>query len=133
MRVLETVLYAENLEEAARFYREVLGLKQIAKEAGKHAVFQAENVILQVFKPSSSSETPPEGAHLPLPPHGASGAGHLCFELAADDFEYWIEVLLLEDIEIDADFEWPQGGRSLYFRDPAGNSLEFAERRIWDS
>jgi len=29
------------------------------------------------------------------------------------------------------DFEWPQGGRSIYFRDPAGNSLEFAEPRIW--
>ena len=27
--------------------------------------------------------------------------------------------------------EWPQGGRSLYFRDPAGNSLEVASPRIW--
>ncbi|MGN6582964.1 MAG: glyoxalase/bleomycin resistance/extradiol dioxygenase family protein, partial [Rhizobiaceae bacterium] len=23
------------------------------------------------------------------------------------------------------------GGRSIYFRDPAGNSIEFAEPRIW--
>jgi catechol 2,3-dioxygenase-like lactoylglutathione lyase family enzyme len=23
------------------------------------------------------------------------------------------------------------GGRSIYFRDPSGNSLEFAEPRIW--
>ena len=32
---------------------------------------------------------------------------------------------------IEADFEWPGGGRSIYFRDPAGNCLEFAEPRIW--
>ena len=34
-------------------------------------------------------------------------------------------------IAIEADFEWPGGGRSIYFRDPAGNCLEFAEPRIW--
>ena len=34
-------------------------------------------------------------------------------------------------IAIEADFEWPGGGRSLYVRDPAGNSVEFAEPRIW--
>ena len=36
-----------------------------------------------------------------------------------------------KDIAIEADFEWPQGGRSIYFRDPSGNSIEFAEPRIW--
>jgi hypothetical protein len=34
-------------------------------------------------------------------------------------------------VAIEADFEWPKGGRSIYFRDPAGNSVEFAEPRIW--
>ncbi|MEE9589465.1 MAG: glyoxalase/bleomycin resistance/extradiol dioxygenase family protein, partial [Hyphomicrobiaceae bacterium] len=29
------------------------------------------------------------------------------------------------------DFEWPGGGRSIYFRDPSGNCLEIAEPRIW--
>jgi hypothetical protein len=32
---------------------------------------------------------------------------------------------------IEADFEWPAGGHSIYFRDPAGNCLEFAEPKIW--
>jgi catechol 2,3-dioxygenase-like lactoylglutathione lyase family enzyme len=45
-------------------------------------------------------------------------------------------VLLLFDPEgrgivIEADFEWPQGGRSIYFRDPAGNSIEIANPKIW--
>ena len=34
-------------------------------------------------------------------------------------------------IAIEADFVWPGGGRSIYFRDPSGNSLEFGEPKIW--
>ena len=34
-------------------------------------------------------------------------------------------------VEIEVDYLWPGGGRSIYFRDPAGNSLEFAEPSIW--
>ena len=34
-------------------------------------------------------------------------------------------------VGIETEFEWPQGGRSIYVRDPAGNSIEFAEPRIW--
>ena len=37
-----------------------------------------------------------------------------------------------EGVFIEADFELPEGGRSIYFRDPAGNCLEFAEPRIWN-
>ncbi len=32
---------------------------------------------------------------------------------------------------IESEFEWPQGGHSIYIRDPSGNSIEFAEPRIW--
>jgi catechol 2,3-dioxygenase-like lactoylglutathione lyase family enzyme len=29
------------------------------------------------------------------------------------------------------EFDWPNGAHSMYFRDPAGNSLEIAERALW--
>ena len=32
----------------------------------------------------------------------------------------------------EADFAWPGGGRSVYVRDPAGNSIEFADPAIWE-
>ena len=32
---------------------------------------------------------------------------------------------------IEQEVDWPRGGRSFYFRDPAGNSLELATPRIW--
>ncbi len=37
-----------------------------------------------------------------------------------------------EGVAIEADFRWPNGARSLYFRDPAGNSLECAEAKLWN-
>ena len=40
-------------------------------------------------------------------------------------------------VAIEADFRWPggdgvPGARSIYVRDPAGNSVEFAEPRLWN-
>jgi hypothetical protein len=34
-------------------------------------------------------------------------------------------------VAIEHEATWPRGGRSFYFRDPAGNSLELATPRIW--
>jgi hypothetical protein len=34
-------------------------------------------------------------------------------------------------VAIESEVSWPGGGRSLYVRDPAGNSLEFASADIW--
>ena len=39
--------------------------------------------------------------------------------------------LLDWNIPLDAEFDWPNGARSLYVRDPSGNSVEFAEGHLW--
>tara|TARA_Y100000815_G_scaffold131031_1_gene118280 strand:- start:993 stop:1163 length:171 start_codon:yes stop_codon:yes gene_type:complete len=41
--------------------------------------------------------------------------------------------LLAAGVEVDTEFDWPHGPRSLYVRDPAGNSVEFAEPHLWGS
>ncbi len=67
-----------------------------------------------------------------MPPHGAIGDGHICFRASADELDLWRERLEAAGVAIEADFIWPaSGGRSIYFRDPAGNCLEFAEPKIW--
>ena len=43
----------------------------------------------------------------------------------------WRERLSAEGIAIEKEVDWPGGGRSIYFRDPAGNSVELASARIW--
>ena len=67
-----------------------------------------------------------------MPSHGARGPGHLCFAATAEEITRWRTYLTGKGIAIEADFEWPNGGRSIYFRDPSGNSVEFAEPRIWE-
>lgn len=131
MHVLESGLYAENLEETAAFYADVLGLERIAEAEGRHVFFRAGAGVVLLFRASTTRQPPAPGARVPVPPHGADGPGHLCFAASAAEIERWRGRLRAAGVEIEADFEWPQGGRSIYFRDPAGNSLEMAEPRIW--
>jgi catechol 2,3-dioxygenase-like lactoylglutathione lyase family enzyme len=129
--VLETVLYAPDLDAAEAFYRDLLGLDLYAKSAGRQIFFRLPEQMLLIFNPDATIVPPGRGAALPVPPHGARGPGHVCFGASAEEIEAWRARLEAAGIAIEADFEWPGGGRSIYFRDPAGNCLEFAEPRIW--
>jgi catechol 2,3-dioxygenase-like lactoylglutathione lyase family enzyme len=127
--VLETALYVDDLEKAAHFYGEVLGLELISKMAGRHVFFRCGESLVLLFNAAATRVALP-GA-LPVPTHGASGQGHVCFRASSVEMDAWIVRLRGQGIAIEADFEWPNGGRSIYFRDPSGNSLEFGEPKIW--
>src|SRR5690625_1820111 len=132
MRILEAALYAENLEETAEFYERILELERIVTVPGRHVFFRAGEAVFLLFRPSATRKPPSPEARVQVPPHGVEGEGHICFSGCAEEIERWRETLAREGIEIEADFTWPQGGRSIYFRDPAGNSIEIAEPRIWN-
>ena len=84
-----------------------------------------------LFDPAAT-ERPPSGPPLPVPPHGARGPGHVAFAATAAELDRWRERLVAARVEIEADFLWPGGARSIYVRDPAGNSVELTEPRLWD-
>ncbi len=128
--ILETVLYADDLPAAKTFYRDMLGLELYSEEPGRHVFFRCGDLMLLIFDPGVT-QTPSSSSSLPVPAHGALGPGHVCFRADAAGIAAWCDRLHGAGVDIEADFEWPQGGRSIYFRDPAGNSLEFAELRIW--
>jgi catechol 2,3-dioxygenase-like lactoylglutathione lyase family enzyme len=130
--VLETVLYARDLDAIERFYCDVLGLKLTAKAPARQVFFKCADQMLLIFNPEATEVAPPADAKLPVPPHGARGPGHVCFRASAEEIARWHAHLTARGVHIEADFEWPGGGRSIYFRDPAGNCLEFAEPRIWN-
>jgi len=130
--ILEAALYVSDLDVAERFYSDVLGLDVITHAEGRHVFFRCGKGVVLLFNASATEIPPPPDAKLPVPPHGARGPGHLCFAASAQEIERWKERLEAKGIAIEADFEWPKGGRSIYFRDPSGNSLEFAEPRIWN-
>ena len=128
--VLETILYAENLDEVEQFYEEVLGLEKVHRDPYRQVFFRCGEAMLLIFNPDETRKEAKPGA-LPVPAHGATGPGHVCFRANSEQIEEWVKKLTKAGIEIESDFRWPSGGRSLYFRDPAGNSLEFAEPKIW--
>jgi catechol 2,3-dioxygenase-like lactoylglutathione lyase family enzyme len=135
--ILESALYVDDLDTAEVFYGEILGLTRITKADGRHVFFRCGEGVLLLFNAAATEVPPPADARLPVPPHGAHGPGHLCFRASSREIEAWKQRLESKGIAIEADFEWPPfgkgsgGGRSIYFRDPAGNSLEFAEPTIW--
>jgi catechol 2,3-dioxygenase-like lactoylglutathione lyase family enzyme len=129
--ILETILYASDLDAAEAFYTGVLGLELYSKQAGRQVFYRCGSQMLLIFDPSQTVKPPPAGAQLPVPPHGAHGHGHACFAATAGEIDAWRAHLEAHGVAIEADFVWPSGGRSIYFRDPAGNCLEFAEPRIW--
>lgn len=129
--VLESSLYADDLDAAERFYGTTLGLERIAKVEDRHVFFRCGSGMVLIFKPDATME-PPSNPQMPVPPHGAKGPGHLCFRLPKGAMDDWVARLQAAGVAVEADFCWPNGARSFYFRDPAGNSLECAEARLWN-
>lgn len=128
--VLETVLYAVDLEATESFYRDVLGMEPFSKQAGRQLFYRCGDQVILIFDPEATRQPPKPGA-LPVPPHGMAGEGHVCFRASAQEIDAWRRLLEQKGVAIEADFLWPSGGRSIYFRDPVGNCLEFAEPKIW--
>lgn len=128
--ILETVLYAGDLPAAEKFYAGVLGLEVIRSD-NRQVFFRCGDGVLLIFNPAETTKPVDANSPYPVPAHGTSGNGHACFRASAEEIEDWKNRLEQNGVGIEADFKWPSGGRSIYFRDPAGNSLEFAEPNIW--
>lgn len=128
--LLEAALYAHDLDAAEAFYGGLLGLERVVRAGDRHVFFRVGDAILLIFNPEET-EQPNPGAKFPVPPHGARGPGHVCFAATRAEIDAWRTRLAAAGIGIEADFDWPNGARSIYFRDPAGNSIEMAERGLW--
>ena len=126
--VLETALYADDLEAAAAFYSDVIGLVEHSRADGRHVFFGCGPGMLLIFR-AEATRVP--GTGLPVPPHAASGEGHVCFRVPVADLEAWASHFHREGVEIESDFLWPNGARSIYVRDPARNSVEISEPKLW--
>jgi catechol 2,3-dioxygenase-like lactoylglutathione lyase family enzyme len=124
--VIETGIYVDDLQAAESFYGTILGLSVIGKEPGRHVFFQVGQAsVLLAFV----AETALKGDHLPS--HGATGPGHFALGIEAESLDAWRKRLQGHGVTIDKEVEWPKGGKSLYFRDPAGNLVELVTPGIW--
>jgi len=123
--VLETVLYVQDLSEAERFYVDVLGFRKLSGEPGRQLFLRAGRSVLLLFRAEATLRPGP------LPPHGARGPGHVCFEVPEPAYAAWKSYLPSRGVPLLQEQAWSRGGRSLYFHDPDKNLLEIADRDFW--
>ena len=130
-RVLEACLYAPDIESAERFYADVLGLERYSAVEGRHVFFRCGAGMFLLFNPERTSREPSRVNESLVPAHGATGPGHVAFAIAETDIPAWRARLERARVAVESEVRWPRGGTSLYFRDPAGNSVELASPRLW--
>jgi catechol 2,3-dioxygenase-like lactoylglutathione lyase family enzyme len=129
-RVIETSLYVDDLERAARFYEDVLGLSVLTRDARFRAYDVGGASVLLIFKRGATLET----VHMPggtIPPHHGEGPLHIAFAVGAAELAAWEKRLGDHGVAIEGRTDWSRGGHSVYFRDPDGHLLELATPGLW--
>ena len=129
-RVLETALYVDDLARAVGFYRDVLGLRALAEGPRLAAMDAGAQTVLLLFLRGATAS----GADMPagwIPPHDGAGPIHVAFAISASELSAWEERLTRHGVAIESRIDWEEGGRSIYFRDPDGHSVELATPGVW--
>ncbi|MDX1613517.1 MAG: VOC family protein [Candidatus Promineifilaceae bacterium] len=128
--VAEAVLYVSDLDRAARFYTEVLGLPLTAAFGEARFLQTGQDSTLILFDAEGISARESD-----IPAHGATGPGHVALAISPDEMDDWRQRLEEHGVTIEHEQDWPQGTHSIYFRDPDRNSLELIAadhyRRVW--
>lgn len=128
--ILETALYVDDLDAAVAFYRDILGLHVIDASARLVSFDSGQATVLLLFR---------RGATLAglntacgrIPPHDGHGPVHLAFAITTEAFGVWEIHLQERGVAIESRVQWERGGQSIYFRDPAGHSVELATPGTW--
>jgi catechol 2,3-dioxygenase-like lactoylglutathione lyase family enzyme len=125
--IFETVLYYRRgeVQDVERFYGDVLGLRAVSRSPDGFA-FRLQTGLLLLFDADQTLARPDEAMR-----HGATGAVHVCFLAPAAEYERWKEHLRTHGIALLREATWPNGVRSVYVSDPAGNLVEISEGDLW--
>lgn len=123
--VLETALYVEDLPRSIEFYGRVLGFSPASDPSYKRmcALNVTADQVLLLFK-KGGSVMPTVRPYGTIPPTDGDGSLHVAFSIPPDDFEVWQEWLTEFGLDMESVVSWPEGGRSLYFRDPDDHVIE---------
>lgn len=127
LKIKETCLYINDLEEARSFYHDLLGFPEIDYQPGKHLFLRVGTSVLLCFNPDDSRQKASPPAHY------GGGKQHVAFEVSTVDYEQARKEMEKLGITITDTITWKSGAQSFYFEDPEGNVLEIVpETGIWD-
>jgi len=126
--ILETALYVEDLQRSAAFYEELFGFDRILDSERLVTLRVSTDQVLLLFRRGSAGALD-DSAGIEAD-HDGRGRLHLAFRIEPADADGWMELLESRNLDVGRK-EWPQGGSSLFFRDPDGHLVELAPAAIW--
>jgi catechol 2,3-dioxygenase-like lactoylglutathione lyase family enzyme len=131
--VLETCVYVEDVARSREFYGRIFGFKgMIDGEERICPLNVAPGQVLILFKRGGTLEdVPVGGGHIPA--HDGGGEQHFAFAVPEGSLDQWKTFLAQEGVEVESEVRWPQGGRSIYFRDPDRLVVELATPGLWSN
>lgn len=128
--VVETCLYVESVEASRDFYAQVFGFTPLGGNDRIQPLAVKPGQVLILFRRGGTLEPVPVADSF-IPPHDADGEQHFAFGVPREAFEDWKTYLEALNIEIESVVDWPQGGHSLYFRDPDRLLVELITPGVW--
>jgi catechol-2,3-dioxygenase len=128
-KIIETCIYSSNLEVMKNFYIDNLGLEFVSEEKGRSVFLKAGKSMLLIFNPNNTLNN----TNKMFPVHGTLSPPsiiHFALEIQIDEYEMWKYILQKNKINIEKEIEL-KNSRSIYFRDPVGNLVEFITNNAW--
>ena len=121
--IIESALYVEDMARSVAFYERVLGLSATSEPTGRLCAMEVTaDQVLILFKKGGSVEDKitPTGT---IPGTDGDGTLHVAFGVPAAHLEKWVGHL--GEMGVDTVSKtWPEGGDSLYLKDPDGHVVE---------
>jgi catechol 2,3-dioxygenase-like lactoylglutathione lyase family enzyme len=129
-KIVETSIYSSHLEKMKEFYVDKLGLEFVSEQRDRHVFLKTDKNMLLIFNPEVTSIEVKESVHGAMTPPSMI---HIALEVEPEDYEKAKELLEENNIQVEKEIRWENDmkSRSIYFRDPAGNLVEFITRRHW--
>lgn len=128
-KVIETSIYSSDLEKMKEFYIDKLGLEFVSEQIGRHVFLKTDKNMLLIFNYGVTVAEKETCHGAPTPPSMV----HVAFEIESCEYEEAKDLLAKNNIQIEKEIEWENniGSKSIYFRDPSGNLLEFITENYW--
>jgi catechol 2,3-dioxygenase-like lactoylglutathione lyase family enzyme len=112
-----------------KFYVDKLGLVLVSEQKGRHVFLKTDKNMLLIFNHGVTAAEKETSHGAPTPPSMV----HVAFEFESDEYEAAKDLLEKNNIQIEKEIVWENDNRSksIYFRDPSGNLVEFITRNYW--
>ena len=130
--IVETAISVEDVQVSSRFYAELFGFERMVEDHRFCALDVAPGHVLLIFRKGETLEPlvlPDQRGT--IPPHDARGQQHFALGIGAADFDRWCDKLRGRGLEIESIVNWPEGGKSVYFRDPDRHCVELITPGVW--